>query len=140
MGTGKDLWSELVIRYNQADWSGWVSLCSSDAVFIDGFARCEGPEEINAYLEVSGKAFPDGKLATSLMVEEGNTVVAEWTWTATHTGPLPMPDGSEIPATGKRVESPGVSVLTMRDGKLASERDYSDSAPFMRQLGLLPDT
>jgi steroid delta-isomerase-like uncharacterized protein len=139
MGAGKDLWSELVIRYNQADWSGWVSLCTSDAVFIDGFAHCEGREEIASYLRASGNAFSDAKLDTSLMVEEGDTVVAEWTWTATHTGPLPMPDGTEVPATGKTAESTGVSVLTVRDGKLASERDYSDSAPFMRQLGLLPE-
>jgi hypothetical protein len=50
--------------------------------------------------------------------------VAEWTWQATHAAPYPPPDGSEIPATGKTIEMAGVSVLTVRDGKLASQHEY----------------
>ena len=44
------------------------------------------------------------------MIEEGDTVVGEWTYRATHTGPFVMADGTEIPATGKTVELPGVTV------------------------------
>ena len=69
------------------------------------------------------------------MIEEGDTFVAEWTWRATNTGPLPMPDGAEIAATGKTVKHHGVSIYTIREGKFASEREYFDSAAFMSQLG-----
>jgi predicted ester cyclase len=76
-------------------------------------------------------------MKTSLLIEEGDTVVAEWTWLGTNTGPLITLDGSEIPATGKTVELSGVSVLTVRDGKPASERDYVDTAAMTSQLRLM---
>jgi ketosteroid isomerase-like protein len=47
---------------------------------------------------------------------------------------------TEIPAIGKKVELPGVAVVTVRDGKIASERDYVDMAAMMSQLGLMPGT
>jgi len=50
-------------------------------------------------------------------VEEGDTVVTERILRATHTPPPLMPDAAEIPATGKTVEHPGVSVVEVRDGK-----------------------
>jgi hypothetical protein len=38
------------------------------------------------------------------------------------------------------VELPAVSVITVRDGMLTSERDYVDIADMMSLLGLLPAT
>jgi predicted ester cyclase len=75
---------------------------------------------------------------TSLLIEEGDTVVAEYTWRATHRGPLTMPDGSEVPATGKTVELPAVSVIKVGDGKVISEHAYCDMAAMASQLGLIP--
>jgi ketosteroid isomerase-like protein len=51
-----------------------------------------------------------------------------------------MSDGTEIPATGKTVEHPGVSILTVRDGMVTSERDYADLVTLMSQLGLMSGT
>jgi ketosteroid isomerase-like protein len=51
-----------------------------------------------------------------------------------------MPDGTELPPTGKTVEIPWVSILAVRDGNVASERDYFDQAAFMGQVGLMPGT
>jgi ketosteroid isomerase-like protein len=51
-----------------------------------------------------------------------------------------MPDGSEIPPTGKTVELPGVDIITVRDGKVVSQRDYFYVVAMMSQLGLVPGT
>jgi hypothetical protein len=51
-----------------------------------------------------------------------------------------MTDGSEITGTAKTVEIPGVSVTTVKDVEIASQRDYFDNAAVMAQLGLLPGT
>jgi ketosteroid isomerase-like protein len=67
-------------------------------------------------------------------------VVAEWVWRATNTGPISRPDGTEIPTTEKTLELPGISVLSVRDGKVISHRDYFDNASIMSQLGLIPST
>jgi SnoaL-like polyketide cyclase len=77
-------------------------------------------------------------MVTSQLIEEGNTVVAEWVWRATNTGPLAMPDGTEIPAMHNILDVPALSVALVRDGEFASQRDYFDNADGMRQLGLMP--
>ncbi len=140
MGLGKDLWTELEILVNQHDMAGVSSLYASDAVLILPTGRYEGREAILACFEPLETAFPNGIQETSRLVEEGDTVVAEYTWRGTNTGPLTMPDGTEIPATGKAAELAGSAVVTVRDRKFASERHYIDMAAMMTQLGLMPGT
>ena len=140
MGAGKDLWTEAMARYNKGDLAGMAPLYTSDAVLTDPNGRFEGIEAMMAYLQAVKRAFPDDTIETSLLIEEGDTTVAEWTWHAAHTGPFVIPDGGEIPATGKTVDVPGVSVIKVRDGKIASDRDYLDNAAVMSQLGLMPAT
>jgi ketosteroid isomerase-like protein len=79
-------------------------------------------------------------METVLVIEDGDTTVAEWTWTASHTGSLAMPDGSEVPPTGTALVGAGVTIITVRDGKIASERDYFDSAAVMSQMTPMPGT
>ena len=140
MGAGKDLWNELVMQINKFDLSGWGALYATDAVLIDPTGRYEGREAIEPYLEESCKPFSDQRMETVLVIEDGDTTVAEWTWTASHTGSLAMPDGSEVPPTGKALVGAGVTIITVRDGKIASERDYFDSAAVMSQVAPLPGT
>jgi steroid delta-isomerase-like uncharacterized protein len=138
MGVGKDLWTEIETIYSKLDYEGLASLYASDAVHIDSTGRHEGREAIGAYLEGADKPFTDISMETSLLIEEDETVAAEYMWRATNTGPLTMPDGTQIPATGKKIDVPIVSVVTVRDGKIVHWRDYFDSASMMTQLGLMP--
>jgi predicted ester cyclase len=115
MGVGKDLWNEAETLGNKHDWMGVASLTTTDAVYSSPVCRHEGREVIRAFLERGDKAFPDQTTLTSLMIEEGDSVVAEWTMRDTHTGLLAVPDGTEIPATGKTVEFLGVTVAAVRD-------------------------
>jgi steroid delta-isomerase-like uncharacterized protein len=134
MSVGKDLWNELVTRYNKHDWSGAASVYATDAVLVDPNGRCEGRDAIDTYFHAMADPFPDKRLQTSLLMEEDDRVVAEWTWRGSNTGPLTRRNGSKIPATGKSVELSGVSVITVRDGKFAIQHDYIDSAAMRRQL------
>jgi ketosteroid isomerase-like protein len=127
MDTGKDLWTEVKALYNQGDLSGWAASYARDAVCTDPTGRQQGREVIAAYMEDADRPFTDSRTQTTLLVEEGNTVVAEWTWRAAQ-------------ATGRTVELPGVAVITVRDGKLVTWHDYFDSAAIMTQVGLIPGT
>jgi steroid delta-isomerase-like uncharacterized protein len=140
MGVGKDLWTEFQMQYNKQGVSQVASFWASDAVYTDPTGRYEGREAIQGYLQQADKPFSDLRMDTTLLIEEGDTVVAEYELTATITGPISMPDGTEIPATGKTLEMYGVSVITVRDGKFAIQHDYYDMAAFMSQLGLMPGT
>jgi len=56
---------------------------------------------------------------------------------ATNTGDLPLPDGSTLPATGRRISLPGLDVVYLdADGLIAEGHRYQDAAGFMAQLGL----
>jgi ketosteroid isomerase-like protein len=140
MGAGKELWTEFVERFCKKDWAGVASFFTTDAVLIDPTGRYEGREAIQTYVEAADEPFSDGRMETSRVIEEGDTVVAEWTGWATNTGQLAMPDGTKTPATGRTIEIAGVSIVTIKDGKFATERDYFDNAALMTQLGLMPGT
>jgi ketosteroid isomerase-like protein len=48
---------------------------------------------------------------------------------------MALPDGTDIPATDKTVELPGVTVCTVRDGKIATMREYFNAAAMMPNSG-----
>ena len=62
-----------------------------------------------------------------------NKLVKHWNFKGTHTGVF-----FGIPATNKKVDIDGVTLVRMEDGKIAEERDFLDNLEFMQQLGLIP--
>ena len=64
---------------------------------------------------------------------QGDKIVKHWNFKGTHTG-----DFFGIPATGKEVNVDGVTLVTMKDGKILQEQDFFDNLEFMQQLGLIP--
>ncbi|HWB26932.1 MAG TPA: ester cyclase [Chitinophagaceae bacterium] len=64
----------------------------------------------------------------------GNKLVKHWNFKGTHTGTF-----FGIPATGKKVDIDGVTLVRMSGGKIAEERDFFDNLDFMQQLGLIPN-
>jgi steroid delta-isomerase-like uncharacterized protein len=137
MGTGSDLWNRFETMFNKQEFDGLDSLFASDAVYVEPAGRHEGGDAIRAWLDESVPAFSDVHFKTSLVIEHGDTVVAEWTYRCRHVGPLTLPDGSVIPATGKSLDSPGVTIFDMKDGKIVFARDYFDLLIGMSQLGLM---
>jgi ketosteroid isomerase-like protein len=57
----------------------------------------------------------------------------------THTGPFRLPDGRELPPTGKRVEIKGMELVRVRDGKIVLNTLYYDNLASLTQLGLVPE-
>lgn len=99
----------------------------------------QGRTAIREYWSRIKTAFPDYTLTVDVVVEQGDTVATEWTWSGTHTGPLVLRDGTQLPPTGKRVEHRGVELAYLRDGKIAEYHMYWDGMAIARQLGLLPE-
>ena len=60
-------------------------------------------------------------------------LVEHWNFKGTHTG-----DFFGIPATGKNVDIDGVTLVRMKGGKIAEERDSFDNLEFSQQIGLIP--
>ena len=60
-------------------------------------------------------------------------LVKHWNFKGTQTGVF-----FGIPATGKKVDIDGVTLVRMENGKIAEERDFLDNLEFMQQLELIP--
>lgn len=64
---------------------------------------------------------------------QGDKIVKYWNFKGTHTGMF-----FGIPATGKTVNIEGTTLVRMKDGKIAEERDFYDNLDFLQQLGVIP--
>jgi steroid delta-isomerase-like uncharacterized protein len=134
VGSASDLWNQSVTLLNKQDWAWAASLFSSDAVFSSPIAHHEARLAILSFLEVMGKASPDMSVGASLVVEDRDTVVAEWIDRTSVTSATSTPDGAEIAATVRTLELAGVTVAAVRNGKFETMREYFDSAALMSQL------
>ena len=124
MGTGRDLWNEWVGLYNKQDIVGVASLFTSDGVYITPNFRLDGRDAIAKFLNEEANAVSDINIATSLVIEDGDTVVAEWTFRSTQIRPLTWPDGKEMPVTGTTLELAGVTVGTVKEGSFSRVHAY----------------
>ncbi len=125
--------------FNARDWAAHAELMTEDVVMeIPGTGeRYEGREAVSAGERAWLEAFADGRLDIDHLAVAGDVVVAEYTGTGTHTGPLRGPDG-EIPATGRHGSLKLCDVYVIRDGKIAEVREYYDTLAMLTQLGLMP--
>lgn len=140
MSSNRDVYERGIQLFNTGDVDGLADLYTEDAVLVAPFGTAQGRAAIRKYWSRGKAAFPDGTLTMHVIVEQGDSFAGEYTLAGTHTGPLVLPDGTEVPATGKRVENMGMNLARMRDGKIAVQHLYHDNMAYLRQLGLLPGT
>ncbi len=72
--------------------------------------------------------------------EDGDLHLDEFTVRGTSSGAIALPDGTELPATGRTVDFPGTEVVRARDGKTVEHDTLGDRMSVLEQLGLLPAT
>lgn len=80
-------------------------------------------------------AFPDLKITVVKEIAEGDLVTLLWTATGTNTG-----EGNGLPATGKKIETRGITIWRIVNGKITEEWSSFDRLPLMQQLGLIPES
>ena len=88
------------------------------------------PEEFLAFQARLLKAFPDLKITIEDAFAAGDKVAARWVSRGTHTG-----DDLGVPATNKVVVVTGMSMATIRDGKIVDARDNWDRLKMMMEIG-----
>jgi steroid delta-isomerase-like uncharacterized protein len=139
METSKDLLDRYVELYNAGDLDACMELYADDASQRMHDGVFEGIDAIAERLARDLTAFPDAKYVVNSFFAEGDAFGDEWTFTGTNTGPLRLPDGSEVPATGKPVEIKGMEYVEVRDGKIVVDNLYYDFLAAVAQLGLVPE-
>jgi steroid delta-isomerase-like uncharacterized protein len=103
-----------------------------DDVSVAG--QFHGPRDVRRYILYNLLGFPDLHFELHDLIAQGDRVAIIWTVTGTHQGRV-----MNIPPTGQRVEAKGISVITVREGKITHSLRVWDVAGMLRHIGLLPD-
>lgn len=140
-GGGADLrqrTEDAIAALNAHDPAGFAAFYSEDAVVEDAAAPepLRGRAAIQQDAEQVLAGVPDLQLQLQEVVVDGATTAIRLLGVGTNTGPMLMPTG-EVPATGRRVETPmGIFSRHDESGLIVEERRYYDLARMAAQLGL----
>ena len=104
-----------------------------DNIGLHGSGLAPGLDVVKQWLTMFAAAFPDGHQVIEDVVAEGDRVVARTTFNGTHQGEM-----QGIPATGKSVSIPSITIFRMDNGKIAEGWLVSDNLGMMQQLGVVP--
>ena len=110
----------------------------NDTNFTDDITLVMSPENIvgiegfKDYYSNFVTGFSDVEFTLVDVFGQGDKIVKHWHFKGIHSG-----DFFSIPATGKSVNVEGVTLVKMKDGKIAQEQDFMDNMIFLQQLGIL---
>jgi predicted ester cyclase len=129
---------EMVGAYTDHNVDLILSHCADDVLMHDyGAEPVQGKDACRDYLTQQFGAFSNEKATHIKRIIGDNEVFAEMSWSGTHTGDIPMPDGSTIPPTGKSFDARVAYYARVNDaGEVVEMRAYPDIAGVMGQLGL----
>src|SRR5437867_5185549 len=116
--------------FNRRDWASMKALFAPEYSYTgsDGVKQ-QGPDAGVAVAQMFATAMSDAKIDIKQVHVAGNTAVVEFTGSGTHDG-----DFAGIAATGRKVTMPVVTILDIKNDKIAAEREYMDIAHMMQQL------
>jgi steroid delta-isomerase-like uncharacterized protein len=120
-----------IAAWNSHDVAKWATYFTSDIYYEDvTFAEINrGSEEAKKFASEFFEAVPDLKLELEGSSVEGAHGSIQWILTGTDKG---------IYKTGKKFKVRGVSIITIKNGKISRSLDYYDSGAIMKQVGVLP--
>ncbi len=93
----------------------------------------KGIEAFKTYYNNYLTGFSDAEFNIIDVFGQGDKIVKYWSFKGTHDG-----DFFGIPATGKKVDLIGTTLVLMKDGRVLQEQDFFDNYSLLGQLGLIP--
>jgi len=125
-----ETWDEIINNgkldlFNETNFDKDITLIMSPENMV-------GNENVKAFYANYVTGFSNIEFIIVDIFGQGDKVVKHWNFKGKHSG-----DFFGIPATGKLVDLDGVTLVKMKDGKIAQEQDFMDNMEFMQQLGLL---
>lgn len=105
-----------------------------NVVQINPAGNIVGIADFKTYYQNFITGFSNIKFTVVDAFGQGDKIVKHWRFEGKHTGNF-----FGIPATGKSVKVEGVTLVKMKNGRIAQEQDFMDNGVLMQQLGLVSD-
>jgi predicted ester cyclase len=97
-----------------------------------------GAKEDKAYTSGVIGALPDLHVEIAQIIAQDDFVVVNATLTGTNNGPLTLPNGQTVPASGKKMVMPLSNTFQFANGQVAHCWLYYDRLGAMAQSGAMP--
>jgi steroid delta-isomerase-like uncharacterized protein len=92
-----------------------------------------GRDDLKRNVQMYRSAFPDLNLKVDDLVSAGDKVLIRWTGRGTHRGPFM---GQQ--PTGRQTTTQGMTVATLRNGKIIEDWTQWDALGLLQALGMAP--
>ncbi len=102
---------------------------AEDVVHHQAAGEVRGRGAVREAEEAYLRAFPDETVTIVDEVAEGDRVAVRWTWKGTHAGEF-----AGNPPTGRLVETEGIVLLRLAEGRIVEVWEYYDQVGFRQQL------
>ncbi len=99
-----------------------------------GVHGTQNREEMLQNIRMWNATFSDTRFEILEQVAEGDTVVTRMIFHTTHG----KAEFRGVAPTGKKCESPSVTIERIKDGKIVGRQAYGDQSSMWEQLGLVP--
>jgi ketosteroid isomerase-like protein len=117
MGQPRELMDKVTGALLAKDFEKLRDLYAPDVIAVTPDAgRLHGVDAIIEYFEAMAEAFPNMSYEGVGTFEGGDRAIDQGDMIATNTGPLEMPDGQVVPATGKEVRVRSMDIATSTTG------------------------
>jgi uncharacterized protein len=105
---------------------------TDDVTLVTSPENIVGIEDFKDYYSNFVTGFSDVEFTMVDVFGQGDKLVKHWNFKGTNSGEF-----FGMPPTGKSVNVEGVTLVKMKDGKIAQEQDFMDNMVFLQQLGIL---
>jgi predicted ester cyclase len=127
-----------LIRALRAGLTGEVNdlgeVFTDDVVGWSPIMSVSSREELSKVFGERDEALSDIELDIDAVEVPGDKVVAEWSLTALHSGPISLGDELVIEPTGRRLVLAGATFAHFRGQQIAAFRSYFDDAALLEQV------